>query len=68
MTTRNIGGTLNWATLYGREQHRPTDGEALQAECRRMHREGLKPRDIAVALKIGVAAVLQALELAAEAQ
>jgi hypothetical protein len=68
MTTRNIGGPIDWATLYGREQYRPTDGEALQAECRRMHREGLKPRDIAVALKIGVAAVLQVLEVATEAQ
>jgi hypothetical protein len=43
MTTRNIGGPLDWATLYGRDQHRPTDGEALQAEIRRTYCDGLRP-------------------------
>jgi len=56
-----IGGRLDWALLYGRrDQHRP-NGETLQAEIRRLHRDGLKVLDIANALHLGVAAVLQAL-------
>jgi hypothetical protein len=61
MTTRNIGGTLDWAVLYGRNQYRPTDGETMQAEIRHLHSTGLKPHDIAASLHIGVAAVEQAL-------
>lgn len=48
-------------TLYARDTHRPTDGETLQAEIRRLHSTGLKPRDIADSLRIGLAAVQQAL-------
>jgi hypothetical protein len=58
---RNIGGPIDWATLYGRDQHRPTDGENMQAECRRLRDSGLMVHDIAVTLRIGVAAVHQAL-------
>ncbi len=66
--TRNIGGPIDWATLYGRDQHRPTDGETLRAEIRHLHASGLKTHDIAASLRIGVTAVDQALEVAAEAQ
>jgi hypothetical protein len=63
MTTRtSIGGPLDWATLYGRDQYRPTDPAVIAAAILSMHHQGLKPRDIAVALKIGVPAVLQVLE------
>jgi hypothetical protein len=41
----HIGGPLDWATLYGRDHHRPTDPAVLAAEIRRMYREGLKPRE-----------------------
>jgi hypothetical protein len=61
MSTRNIGGPIDWATLYGRNQHRPTDGETLQAEIRHLHSTGLTTQDIAASLRIGVAAVQQAL-------
>jgi hypothetical protein len=62
MTPRtSIGGPLDWATLYGRDQHRPTDSQAITAEIRRLRLTGLTPRDIATALRIGVAAVVQAL-------
>lgn len=65
MTTRNIGGTIDWATLYGRDQHRPTDGKTMQAEIRHLHSTGLTVHDIASTLRIGVAAVQQALKDAA---
>jgi hypothetical protein len=64
MTSRNIGGVLDMAamaTLYGRDAHRPIDGEALQAECRRLRDSGLMAHDIAATLRIGVGAVHQAL-------
>jgi hypothetical protein len=41
--------------------YRPTDGEALQAECRRLRDSGLKPLDIANVMRLGLGAVLQAL-------
>jgi hypothetical protein len=65
MSTRNIGGTLDWAALYGRDQHRPTDGKTMQAEIRHLHSTGLTVHDIASTLHIGVAAVQQALKDAA---
>lgn len=69
MTSRNIGGVLDMAAmaaLYGRDTHRPTDGEALQAEIRRLHQTGLTARDIANSLRLGLGAVLEALrEIAA---
>jgi hypothetical protein len=42
------------------EMHRPT-GAALQAEIRRLAEQGLKPHDISAVLRVGVAAVVQAL-------
>ncbi len=63
--TRNIGGTLDMAAmamLYGsRDQHRPSDPAVIAAEIRRLHRDGLKPRDIANSLRLGLGAVLEAL-------
>jgi hypothetical protein len=68
MTSRtSIGGPIDWAVLYGRDQYRPTDGEALQAEIRRLHESGLTAHDISSSLHIGVAAVLQALQGASHA-
>jgi hypothetical protein len=57
---RDIGGPIDWATLYGRDQYRPTDCE-MQAEIRRLSGDGMKPRDISDSLRIGLAAVHQAL-------
>ena len=42
--------------------HRPTDSAALQAEMRRLASSGLRVRDIAVALRIDLGAVLEALK------
>lgn len=42
-------------------EHRPTDPDALAIEIHRLHRGGLKPRDIASALRLDLAAVLTAL-------
>jgi hypothetical protein len=42
--------------------HRPTDGDALQAEIRRLRQTGLTAHDIASTLRMGVAAVEQALQ------
>lgn len=65
MTSRtSIAGVLDmpaWAALYGRDQHRPTDIMVMADEIRRLHGTGLKPRDIADSLRIGIAAVTQAL-------
>jgi hypothetical protein len=41
--------------------HRPTDPSVLGAEIRRMHAIGLKARDIAEALHLNLAAVIEAL-------
>ena len=41
--------------------HRPTDPTELEAEMRRLRAEGLKPRDISVALRLDLGAVLNAL-------
>jgi len=41
--------------------HRPSDPPALRAECRRFLATGLKPRDVAVALRIDLALVLEPL-------
>lgn len=40
------------------QQHRPQDQAAMAAEIRRLSAEGLKPRDIAAALRLDLAAVL----------
>lgn len=65
MTTRNIGGPIDWAVLYGRNQHQPTDTAVLVSEIQRLSATGLTAHDIAASLRIGVAAVLQALRGAA---
>jgi hypothetical protein len=43
-------------------QHRPTDQAALAREIRRLYADGLKPRDIAAALRFDLPAVLTALQ------
>ena len=68
MTARNIGGPIDWATLYGRDQHRPTDQAGITAAVRELAAQGFKPHDISVTLRIGLAAVMQALSAPAEAQ
>ncbi len=42
-------------------QHRPTDPAAIAAEIRRLVAGGLRPRDVSVALRLDLAAVLNAL-------
>jgi hypothetical protein len=59
--TRNIGGQLDYAKLA--ELHRPADQQAIANEVRRLHSEGLKPRDIASALHLGLNAVLALLRV-----
>jgi hypothetical protein len=49
----------DWRQLA--ELHRPTGPDAIGAEIRRLRAQGLKPHDIAEALRIGVSAVVQAL-------
>lgn len=34
------------------QRHRPTDSTAIAAEVRRLHTTGLRPRDIASALRV----------------
>jgi hypothetical protein len=45
--------------------HRPSDPTALSGEIRRLHQTGLTPRDISVALRLDMGAVLQALRVPA---
>jgi transposase-like protein len=42
-------------------RHRPTDRDSMQREALSLCRAGLKPRDIAAAFGISVAAVIQLL-------
>ena len=51
------------ATDYDRSARAnfPTDAKVLTAEIRRLRRDGLTPRDIAVALRLDIGAVLAAL-------
>jgi hypothetical protein len=44
-----------------RDMFKPTDPTAIAAEIRRLHQTGLKPRDIATSLRMGLGAVLEAL-------
>lgn len=57
--TRHIGGTLNLEAM--RVLYRPTDPSKLGAEVRRLSREGLRPRDLATALRMPLSDVLAAL-------
>jgi hypothetical protein len=43
------------------QAHRPTDPEAIAAEVRRLAASGLRPADVATALRMNPAAVLEAL-------
>jgi hypothetical protein len=43
------------------EMHRPSDPTAIEAEIRRLNRDGLTARDIGVALRLDHGVVLQAL-------
>jgi hypothetical protein len=66
MTRPTVGGSLNYAALA--QLHRPTSPKAISAEIRRLHADGLKPRDISVALRIDLSQVLQIIgELSADA-
>jgi hypothetical protein len=49
----------DWRLLA--EMYKPTDPAAIALEIRRQHRTGLKPRDIATALRVDIGDVLAAL-------
>lgn len=60
--SRSTGGVLDMAAyeaLAGK--HRPTDAKALAAEIRRLYATGLRPRDIAGALRLTHAEVFNVL-------
>ena len=59
---RTIGGALDYRVLA--ELHRPRDDASLAAECRRLHATGLTPRDVATALRVDLANVLEWLRVA----
>jgi len=60
LTARNTsGGALSVDAL--RQLHRPADPVLLGAEARRLAATGLKPRDIAGALRWALPEVLEAL-------
>ena len=54
-----IPGGLDWRAQA--DLHRPTDRGAVAAEIRRLVANGLKPRDVAAALRLGLGQVLEAL-------
>lgn len=54
-----IPGGLDWRLLA--DMHRPTDPVAMASEIRRLATSAFNARDIAVALKLDVAYVLEAL-------
>ena len=54
--TRNIGGALDYARLA--ELNRPANKADLAREVTRLVETGLKPRDVAQALRIDLAEVL----------
>ncbi len=57
MSVGGVHGAELYAALSGRDLHRPTDPSALAAEVRRLHGTGLKPADIAAALRLALPAV-----------
>lgn len=57
-------GQFDWRQMMA-NLHRPTEPERIAAEIRRLRATGLTEYDIAAALRIGVAAVRQALGQAA---
>ena len=60
MSRSNVGGRLDYARLAN--LHRPADPAAIAREVRRLHNTGLKPRDIAVALRIAPDQVMNMLD------
>jgi hypothetical protein len=63
MTRPSIGGTHGHellAALSGRDRHRPTDPQLIAKECRRLAATGLRPRDIAAALRLDLTFVISA--------
>ena len=63
MSRVNVPGQHSACDLYAAlsRRYRPTDPAAIAAECRRLCGTGLKPRDVAQALRIDLAAVVEAL-------
>jgi hypothetical protein len=59
--SRRIGGELDWRALADR--HRPRDPGALAREIRRQVASGLKPRDVASAMRLDLGQVLAALRV-----
>jgi hypothetical protein len=65
MTWTTIPGALDldaMAVLYGRDQYRPTDPEQLGGEIRRLARSGLKPLEIARAMRLTLEQIERILE------
>jgi hypothetical protein len=56
---RGVPGQLDWRQLA--DQRRPRDPDLLAHEIRRLSRNGLRPRDIADALRLPLPAVLEVL-------
>jgi hypothetical protein len=54
--TQRQHGQFDWRDLY-----KPADPEAIAREIRRLRLTGLKPHDIATALRVGLGVVRQAL-------
>ena len=50
---------FDWRLLA--DKHRPTDPAIMAAEIRHLRKTGLKPRDIATALRVDLGVVLSAL-------
>jgi hypothetical protein len=64
--SRSIGGSVDWRDLAAtagdpRTAHRPTDRDALAAEARRLAANGLTASDIAAAIGLTRAAVVEIL-------
>ena len=53
-------GLVDWRQMA--DKHRPTDPQVLAAEIRRLYGTNLKARDIAIALRLDLAVVLDALK------
>lgn len=70
-----LGGSATFARRSGEaadhaaraDRHRPTDPGAIAAEIRRQVATGLRPRDVASAMRLDLAVVLDALRGAGDA-
>lgn len=56
---QTIGGTLTFAALQ--RLHQPFETEKIDAEIRRLHRDGLQPRDVSEALRLPLDKVVNVL-------